>query len=109
MAKLQHNPADLIEGRAKTLMRQGYRCTSNRHNMLSRIDRPDWKEVLAKDMHWTLEQTNAMIDSRPGAWQDQYRRVYSKDHITVSQAVYRKCVSSGFDPIGYIILERDSK
>lgn len=64
----------------KQLKRQGYCRTSNKHRMASRIDREDWKE-------YCLEK-NHPVDA------DFYRRVLSKDNITVPQSVFKGLLSS---------------
>lgn len=109
MAQLSINPANIIENRASTLIRQGYRRISSRYCHLARIDRPDWKEVLAMHMGWRPEQIEPMINSQHGAFQDFYRRVLTKDTITVSRLISVRVPTSGYDSIGYIILERDGK
>lgn len=68
------------------LISAGYRVVSRKHKTLSRIDRADWKQVLAKHqcpwdadgegMEWVLNlgERNA---------EDYYRRCISKDTIVV--------------------------
>lgn len=59
------------------LVRSGYRSTSNKFRHASRIDRPDWKEVMAAGhpggMGW-------VAGLGVGA-ADQYRRCYTKDTL----------------------------
>lgn len=58
---------------ARGLMAEGYRRVSRKSCHLARIDRPDWKE--------RLEEMNAFIGA------DQWRRVHSKDLLTVPSEV----------------------
>lgn len=69
------------------LISLGYRVVSRKHKTLSRIDRADWKQVLAKHqcpwdpdgegMEWVLN-----IGERNA--EDYYRRCISKDTIEIS-------------------------
>jgi hypothetical protein len=65
------------------LIARGYRVTSRKHVMLSRIDRPDWKRHMA-NLHspWSvdegLEWVAALGDYHA---EDHYRRVYSQDKL----------------------------
>lgn len=69
---------------AQELLSKGYRRTSNAYCMVSRIDRDDWIEILAKQLRcapadfYKLDGTG--IDDR---WRDHYVRCYSKDKHTV--------------------------
>lgn len=85
---------------AKELIAQGYRRTSNAFGLVSRIDRPDWKEYMASlhpnGMDWVhaLEQT-------PGSAEDHYRRCYSKDTLELSRSVAKQIPPSGGSSVGY--------
>lgn len=67
------------------LILAGYCITSRASNGASRIDRPNWQEYMAKQhspWDWEgdgMEWVNCLGDRAA----DQYRRVYSRDHITV--------------------------
>lgn len=90
------------------LIRQGYRKTSNKHCMVSRIDRPDWVSVLAKDMFRSEAEFYEKGCTEPSDhWADHYRRVYSKDTVVIPQAYIREFPSSGHDPVGFIPLLKD--
>lgn len=73
---------------AERLMALGYRRTSNRHGMVSRVDRPDWKEWLAAKGY--------PVDA------DWYRRVCSKDTFEIGQAKARRVKSSSNDTTGFV-------
>src|SRR6478609_5991586 len=63
------------------LVKLGYRVVSRRHKYVSRIDRPDWKEYLAREYApWDINEGFKWIE-RLGyvSAEDHYRRVYSKD------------------------------
>lgn len=77
---------------------QGYRVTSNKHRMISRIDRDDWKEYMAKGHSpWDWEGEGLkwvrILGDRSAA--DHYRRVYSRDTLTVSAAIIKAMPNSG--------------
>ena len=74
----------------------GYRRTSRKHGMISRIDRPDWQEFLAR-------KGMLVGPGREGNGADHYRRVYSKDTITlVPLSLALEVPTSGHDPVGFI-------
>jgi hypothetical protein len=106
MTKLVVTDEDRQE--AARLKALGYRRTSNRYGMLSRIDRPDWLTVLAIHMRRSPATFYVPGQDHPeGSWCDHYRRVLSKDKIEVSQAISRLVPSSDHDPIGYIGSEEE--
>ena len=80
---------------AKELMAKGYRRTSNKYRMITRIDREDWMHFLAEKMPGSCV-ADFMVKSGPDAgkpsplWEDHYRRVYSKDSIeNVAPGVFK--------------------
>lgn len=80
---------------AQQLIEQGYRIVSNRHRMISRIDRPDWKEAMADyhtggfpgDKQRNREAGLRWVNGLRDGAADFYRRVISKDKITVRPGV----------------------
>lgn len=83
---------------AKQYVDEGYRVTSNKHRMISRIDRFDWVEIMANDhAPWDPEgQGMKWVHSMgPLAAADHYRRVYSRDTLTVSAAIVKAMPNSG--------------
>jgi hypothetical protein len=67
---------------------QGYKIISRRHRIAARIDRPDWREVLAKGLnsdHWLTSDDAEML----------YLRMYSKDRITVPASWIGKLRNAG--------------
>lgn len=65
----------------------GYRVVSRKYKSLSRIDREDWQQVLAKHhCPWDPEGVGMTWVKSIGAGnaEDYYRRCLSKDEITVS-------------------------
>jgi hypothetical protein len=84
---------------AEELVRRGYRRTSNAYCMVSRIDRGDWLEVMAKRLRCKADELD------PKKWADFYRRVYSQDNLTVAPAVFRKIPTSNHDPVGFVNLD----
>ena len=81
------------------LIARGYRRTSRRHGMISRIDRPDWLEFLAKELRADIAQ---LKKAPAGQWEDHYRRCYSKDVITVPHTVALSVPGSSGDAAGYV-------
>jgi len=82
---------------ATRLIDSGYRCTSNRHRMVSRLDRPDWREHMARDHtrgfrgdpQRNLDEGMKWVAVLGTGAADHYRRVLSRDKIErVPQEVY---------------------
>lgn len=73
-----------------TLIEMGYKRVSNAYGEISRIDREDWIEVLARAMPGSCK-ADFLVVSGPNTgkpserWADHYRRVHSKDTLTVSK------------------------
>jgi hypothetical protein len=89
---------------AEELVARGYRRTSNAYGRISRIDRPDWLEVLAEKMRrapadFILRDGTGQVSP---LWCDFYRRVYSQDAHTVSPSTLALIPGSDHDPIGYV-------
>ena len=77
---------------------EGYRITSRKYGIISRIDRDDWKDYMAEQhAPWDIEEGRKwvrLLGDRTAA--DHYRRVYSKDNIELgSQALTLKIPNSG--------------
>lgn len=75
---------------ATELMEKGYRRTSNAYCHVSRIDRDDWVEVLARERrcsvaHFYNVDGSGISDSH----RDHYVRCFSKDTHTVAPEVIR--------------------
>lgn len=71
---------------ARRLYASGYCPTSGRYLMASRIDRPDWKEFMA-DAH---PGGMSWVDALGDAAGDQFRRIYSRDKITLDAKTYQE-------------------
>lgn len=86
------------------LIARGYRRVSRRFGHVARVDRPDWREELARrhspwdpegeGMRWV----NALGDGAA----DFYRRGYSKDVVVLSQTVALRVLPSAWDTTGYV-------
>jgi hypothetical protein len=75
---------------AGDLMAKGYRKVSNAYCLVSRIDREDWVEVLARSRHCSVADFYNVGGSGIGnQHRDHYVRVYSKDNLTVSPRVLK--------------------
>lgn len=75
---------------AHELMEKGYRRTSNAYCCVSRIDRDDWLDVMAKDMRCSRADFYNMDGTGIGdRWRDQYVRVYSKDSHHIHPSIYK--------------------
>lgn len=79
---------------AGELVNKGYRRTSNAYCMVSRIDRDDWLDVLAKHMRCSVadfyNKDGSGVNDR---WRDHYVRCYSKDNLTVHPLIVRQVPS----------------
>lgn len=76
---------------ADDLMRKGYRKTSNAYCMVSRIDRDDWVEKLARERHCSVADFYNQDGSGIGdQHRDYYVRVHSKDKQTVHPQILKK-------------------
>lgn len=85
------------------LTARGYRRTSRSYGMVSRIDRSDWIDVLAERLLRTCDEMRKMIHEQPGQWEDFYRRVISKDTVTLDPPRRAlKVPPSRSDPAGYV-------
>lgn len=81
---------------------RGYRRTSHAHRIITRIDRPDWIQFLAKKQCCApivFYERDGTVD---GGSADYYRRTYSKDQIIVLKEWIKQFTGSGHDPTGYI-------
>jgi hypothetical protein len=77
---------------------QGYRITSRKHGIISRIDREDWLEFLLEHYpNWRGKNgglNTSMITELQAA--DHYRRVFSKDTLEIGKEALRlKIPNSG--------------
>lgn len=112
----------LAETTAKALADVGYRRVSHKYNMIARIDRPDWLEVLAAHCgraradFYIMGNPNrnipgaapyAVSDKIGNNWKDFYRRVLSKDVMTVTSEVSKLIPGSDYDPVEYIEIVRE--
>lgn len=101
------NPQEI----ARRLGAMGYRRTSNKYGMVSRIDRADWLQHLAETMlnrvvaDFCLHSTGMPS----GSWCDYYRRCVSKDTLELPQTISRKIPTSGWDSIGYVELSGEDR
>jgi len=100
------------ERRASQLINWGYRKTSNRHRMVSRIDRPDWYRTMAQ-RHAPWDPNGEGIDwvftMGRAAAEDYYRRCYSEDILTVCDNVIKRIPSSNDEITGHCRKSTDLK
>lgn len=84
--------------------KQGYRRISRKYGMISRIDRPDWKEHLAaKHSPWDPEAGMKWVNGiGDGMAADFYRRVHSEDVLEIGAKEALSIPTSNHDPIGYV-------
>lgn len=92
---------------AEHLTARGYRRTSRRYGMVSRIDRPDWIAVLADHLHLTVEEAHRRWRLSPQQWEDFYRRVLSKDTITIGRIRALQVPPSADAHTGYVDYKSD--
>lgn len=67
--------------------KEGYCVTSRKFGIVSRIDRPDWKEYMAKQQRpWSLKEGLEWVEALGEQdAEDFYRRCYSKDKLTIGK------------------------
>ena len=90
---------------AAALVKQGYRRISNKFCLASRIDRLDWREVMAQDhapWDWQGEGLTWVNCLGTGGAADFYRRCLSKDNVKMDEEVSRMVPTSNHDNCGYI-------
>lgn len=81
------------------LIASGYARTSNRYRMVSRIDRPDWKEHMASTHVGGMGWVNA-LGYRLAAY--FYRRCLSKDNLEgLAPSEFKKFPASHMGPTKY--------
>jgi hypothetical protein len=79
---------------AKELREMGYIKTSNAYCSVSRVDREDWLDVLARERHCSRADFYNYDGSGVGHQHyEYYCRVYSKDTLTVHPEIIR-CMST---------------
>lgn len=81
--------------------KQGYRITSRKYGMISRIDRDDWKEYMAeKHAPWDIEEGRKWVrvlgDLHAA---DHYRRVYSKDTLEIGSKALKLKIPNSMDKL----------
>lgn len=95
------------EYKAKALSEMGYRRISNSHRIISRVDRPDFVQVLAEKLH--RAPADFYIPGRDtvdGHWCDHYRRCFSHDKIDgVPEEIFKLIPGSNHDACGYVHLK----
>ena len=84
---------------AALLKAKGYCRVSNRHDIIARVDRPDWWEFLEREFQQNMP---IRTEAETGRWADHYRRVYSQDTQTVVPQVSRLIPSSRRNPTAYV-------
>lgn len=91
----------VTEDVVKLLTDLGFRRVSNRFGIISRINRPDWKEHMAiKHAPWNHEQGHSWVNSllKSNLAQDHYRRCCEDGTLWLELGKHR---SSGFKPSGW--------
>lgn len=77
-----------ISDTAKDLTSKGYRIVSRSGRIVSRVDRPDWKEY--------LKENRMPVDA------DWYRRCVSQDTKVISHSLMKHMKSSCHDNTGFV-------
>lgn len=85
------------------LIASGYRRVSNRYRLVARIDRPDWIDILARDLLRSPAEFYVPGAKEPaGMWADHYRRCFSRDTLTLDPDVFYQIPTSCHDPVGFV-------
>lgn len=93
----------LHKKKAKELMDKGYRKVSVKHCVLSRIDKTNWREIMAEEYApWSKEEGEHWVRIMGKAAADHYRRVYSNDKISITLEVARWVLTSSHDTTEYL-------
>ena len=75
---------------AHQLKKDGYRKTSNAYCLVTRIDREDWLEVLARERNCSIAHFyNADGSGISDDWRDHYVRCFSRDQHIVHPDVLK--------------------
>jgi hypothetical protein len=82
---------------AKQAKAAGYCITSRAATLATRIDREDWREHMADQHPQGMDWVKCL--GKDAA--DQYRRVYSKDNITVPAGWVKLLPNSGQGPTDF--------
>jgi hypothetical protein len=80
------------------IIKSGYCPISNKYRILARLDRPDWKEYMAEKRvrGWpgnadkNHEQAMKWVNGLGHGAADFYRRMYSRDKLTVSGDIFQQ-------------------
>ena len=84
------------------LVAMGYCVTSRKFCHVTRIDRPDWRERMAKDRSpWDLREGLEWVTRLGSGAEDHYRRVYSRDTVVVDATLLRNFPRSDWTVTGY--------
>lgn len=91
------------EQKASQLINWGYRRISNTHQMVSRIDRPDWfMHMATKHAPWDPTGEGVKWAAGLGTYAtDYYRRCLSKDKLDLPSHVFALIPSSNSSEAGY--------
>lgn len=106
MTDTKFDLSPMVKDAIASMVLMGYARTSRKHGMVSRIDRPDWLQYMAtKHSPWSPHDDGlgwiSLLGERAAG--DQYRRVYSKDTITLGSFVGLLFPASGEAPYNYYL------
>ena len=87
------------------LIEMGYRRVSNKYGTVSRVDRPDWIHFLALELNIPIEILSDIYNKRSNNYANHYRRVFSKDRVTLDPVLAKQIPSSDWDQVGYVEVE----
>lgn len=87
------------------LAQRGYRRTSNKYGIVTRIDRADWVEVLAQHLGRSPAELYRPGGAEPEAhWKDYYRRTLSEDSMEIGSQAARLIPTSNSNECGFVDL-----
>lgn len=99
------NDQRLVGMTDQQLIAMGYRRTSSKYGMVSRIDRPDWMQVLAAHLNRSTGSFMLPNGDVDPMWCDFYRRVLSKDNLKLGPERGRRFPTSHGSSCGYVSLK----
>jgi hypothetical protein len=86
-----------------SLISKGYRRTSNKYGMVSRVDRSDWREYMAKHhTPWDIKRGLEWVEALGDSASDYYRRVLSKDSKEFGREYAKFFPSSSGSGVGWV-------
>lgn len=92
----------IVNMNAQELTKRGYRRISTHHGIVSRVDRPDWVEALARNLNRSTAALYEQGEFPTAKWADYYRRALTRDTLTLPLEVAEQVPISRGDDCAYV-------